>query len=255
MAKKTKAATVRKEVLKAKQREPVGPFTMALSEIRRDAMYQVRDRLVPDNIKRLRTAYELDKKVAPILIAFVDGEDLPFVIDGHHRYAALEGLEAETVEAVAVATSKREARWRAAEANLTHGQRLSTRELRGVFQAYISTRQHVLPNGASQSYLEIGRAIGVRKSTVYNWMKKDFPKLARAMGREDIPSGPGELRAVPHPIADRLGDIRGHLKGLRDQFELADALAQQEVLGMVERTLAVLREVHEAAIKAEDPFR
>jgi hypothetical protein len=255
MTKTTKAVTVRKAVLKAKQSDPVGPFTMALSEVRRDPMYQVRDKLTPDNIKRLRTAYEHGTKVEPVLIAFVDDEALPFVIDGHHRYAALEGIEIGTVEVVAIASSKRQARWMAVQANLLHGQRLSTREMRGVFRTYITTRQHVLPQGDTQSYLEIGRTIGVKKSTIYNWMRHDFPDIARRKGREDIPSGPGELQPPTRPAVDRLGEVRRHLKGLRDQFELADELAQHEVLGMVERTLAALREAHEATVRADSPFR
>lgn len=250
-----KAATIRKEVLKSRLIEPIGPFTVRLAEVRRDPVFQVRNKLVPDNIRRLRTVYQSGKKVEPILVAFVPGEELPFVIDGHHRYAALEALDAGTVEVMAIAASKRKARWLAAQANLAHGERLSTRELRAVFRAYITTRQHVLPEGRSQSYAEIGAAIGVKKSTVYHWMGKDYSKLRQQMGRDDVPSGPRERPPQAQPVVDRLGGVMAHLKGLRDEFEMSNSEDQQEALRMVGTMLAALREVHAATIEEEDPFR
>lgn len=250
-----KIEAVRKDVTKAKQREPVGPFTIALSDVRRDPVFQVRKRLVPDNIRRLRTVYQSGKRVDPILIAFIDGEDFPFVIDGHHRYSALQDIGVEAVEALAVTASRREARWMAAKANLGHGQPISARELRPVFQAYISTRQHVLGDGMSQSYSEIGAEIGVKKATVYSWMQKDFPDLFRKMGREDVPSGPRDKPPQQHPVVDRLGDFRSHLQALRDTFEAAHADEQFEVMRMMEAALRHFREVHEASVEEDNPFR
>jgi len=250
-----KIEAVRKEVRKAKQQEPVGPFTVALSDVRRDPVFQVRKRLVPDNVRRLRTVYQSGKKVEPILIAFIEGEDAPFVIDGHHRYSALQDIGWEAVEAVAVITSRQKARWMAARANLGHGQPLTARELRPVFQAYISTRQHVLRDGLSQSYSEIGAEIGVKKATVYSWMQKDFPDLFRKMGREDVPSGPREKPPRPHPVVDRLGDFRAHLQALRDDFERAHPDDQVEVLRMMETAMAHFREVHEVSVEEHHPFR
>ena len=255
LPKPRKIEAVRKEVLKAKTSEPVGTFTVALSDVQRDPMYQVRRRLSPENIRRLRTVYQSGKKVDPIVVAFVDGESLPFVIDGHHRYSALEGIEAEVVDVRAIATSRRQARWMAAKANLQHGLPLSTREHRPVFQAYITTRQHVLADGRSQSYAEIGAAIGVKKTTVYTWMRKDFPDLFRKMGREDLPSGPREQPPLPPPVYDPLGGFREQMQRLRDLFERAPSDDQFEALRMVEAAARHFREVHERTADAEDPFR
>ena len=250
-----KIEAVRKEVLKANTREPAGPFMIALGDVRRDPVFQVRKRLVPENVRRLRTVYQSGKRVEPILIAFIDGEDLPFVLDGHHRYSALEDIGAEAVEAVAVATSRRQARWMAARANLAHGQPLTTRELRPVFKAYITTRQHVLGDGSSQSYSEIGAEIGVKKATVYDWMRKDFPDLFRKMGREDVPSGPRERPPVQRPVVDRLGEFRAHLQAIRDAFEAAHPDEQFEVMRMMETALGHFREVHEVSVEEHNPFR
>lgn len=250
-----KIEAVRKEVIKAKQKDPVGPFTVGLMDVRRDPVFQVRARLAPENVRRLRTVYQSGKKVDPILVAFIDGQDFPLVIDGHHRYSALEGIGWETVEVVAVATSGRKARWMAAKANLGHGMPLSTRELRPVFKAYISTRQHVLGDGMSQSYAEIGAEIGVKKTTVYNWMRQDFPDIFHKMGREDVPSGPREKPTLQLPVIDRLGDFRTQLQALRDIFEAAHPEDQFEVLRMLETAMGHFREVHEAAVEDHNPFR
>lgn len=247
--------SVRKEVSKAKQAEPIGPFKVSLRDLRRDPLFQVRKGLVPENVKRLRIAYESGNNVPPILIGFIEGEELPFVLDGHHRYTALEDVGGEVIEAVAVVSSKREAQWTAAGANLTHGQPYSPRELRPVFRRFISARKHVLPDGASKSYAQIGAEIGVKKATVYKWMRKDYPDIARKMGREDLPSGPRERPPLPKPVIDRLGDFRAHLQALRDDFELAHPDEQFEALRMIETAMAHFREVHEVSVEEHNPFR
>jgi hypothetical protein len=249
-----KVGAVRKEVTKTYKSEPVGPFFLALHDVRRDPLFQVRERLVPDNLRKLRSAYLSGKRITPILVAFVDGEELPFVIDGHHRYAVQEHIGVEVIEVLAMGSSKREARWAAARANLEHGQPLKTRELRPVFRAYISSRQHILRDGASQSYAEIGEAIGVRKNTIWHWMKRDFPAIFQKMSRDDMPSGEREKPTHVPPVVDRMATFNDHLRAIRDEFEATSAEDQHEVLRMIDAAVRNLREVHEATTPSENPF-
>jgi hypothetical protein len=105
---------------------------------------------------------------------------------------------------IAEAASEAEARWRAAEANLCHGAPLKTRELRGAFNAYVRAGKHRLARrkGQFKSYRDIAAEFGGRvpHSTVYTWMRKDFPSVAQAMGGgDDAPRARGGLPPSRNP--------------------------------------------------------
>lgn len=149
---------------------------VSINQIARDAKFQVRKRLNEATVKRYENNYRAGRTMPPVKIALV--KDVPVLVDGWHRLKALENLGKAHVEAEVQKTTRREALWLAASANLSHGLPLKSAELRAVFRAYIRSDQHVLTNGRLKSYREIAADLGKPHGTIYNWMRKDFPRVA-----------------------------------------------------------------------------
>lgn len=124
----------------------------------------------------------------------------------------------------------------AASANLEHGLQLKSDELRNVFKAYVSSRQHLRGKGYSKSYREIGVELGKVHTTIRNWMQKDFPDIAARMsGNEDF-AGPGGLQEVAVPD---LSATDQHIALLREVFQSSsDPTFRGTVIGAVRETLA-----------------
>jgi hypothetical protein len=181
-----------------------------IGRIRQDPAYQVRGKLDVANIDRLRRAYESGRPVTPITVAIIAGQLNPVLIDGWHRVQALVSLGRDTVEAVVIEATEREARWLAASANLSHGQPLKKAEQRAAFKAFIRARKHIDKRRKGRpmlSYREIAPAIGVSFATIRRWMMKDFPKIASAMGDDEAPlkgrGGLDDREIVPPNAAER----------------------------------------------------
>ena len=74
-----------------------------------------------------------------------------------------------------------------------------------MFRAFVKAKQHRKPNGRLKSYREIAAEIGGTKShnTINNWMREDYPAIARAMGGADGPgSGGPRDHGGRHPEAE-----------------------------------------------------
>lgn len=175
--------------------------TIVLAQLCRSPEFQVRSKLCQSTIHRYAAAMKAGQLLPPLSVALVDG--VPCLVDGYHRAAAMELLGQDTAEAVVITTSKLEAQWMAAKANMHHGLPLKSKELRQAFRVYIRTGQHRKGRGKRKSLREIGQEIGRSHNTIRNWMARDFPKLAKEYGQEHG-NGLGDeaIPRTPSPPAD-----------------------------------------------------
>lgn len=221
--------------------------TVTITQLCRSKDFQVRAKLCPHTVQRYAAAIKAGQELPPLQVALVDG--VPCLVDGYHRAAGLEFLGFEEADAIITEATKDEAMWMAANANLTHGLPLKSREIREVFRVYIQTGRYKKGRGKWKSYREIGQELGRPHTTIRHWMEKDFKKLFHAYGSEnrgaeggcvDHPPKPpdGAKAAIEHLHAVRLTfqetvcpnareAIRLDLKALSDDL-LADWQAPQE---------------------------
>ncbi len=151
------------------------PSTVVIAQLCRSPDFQVRKKLCPQTVQRYAAAIKAGQELPPLQVAVVDG--VPCLVDGYHRAAALEQLGCPTAEATITETTREEAQWRAAKANLTHGLPLKNSEIRNVFRVYIRSGRHKKGSGRLKSYREISLELGRPHTTLRLWMEKDFPKL------------------------------------------------------------------------------
>jgi hypothetical protein len=124
-------------------------------------------------------------KFPPVRLAMIEGKLSLTVIDGWHRLKAAVELGAQTVPAVVESMTQRDAMGHAALANLGHGLSVKKTELRRAFKLFIKSGKHRKGKGKGfMSYRELSTALYgcVAHTTLANWMRKDFPKIAYAMG-------------------------------------------------------------------------
>jgi hypothetical protein len=186
------------------QRHAAGPLVSAptkqiktarIDSLIRDDRFQARQGLDPGTVKRYATIYREDPdKLPPIKIALINKAG--FVIDGWHRVAALEANKSVYVRAEVIAATEAEAFAMASTANLAHGKPLRTKELRKAFALFVKGGQHRKGKSGFKSYRELAKDLGVSHMTVYRWMKRDFPQIARYM---DAPDKPARVDAPPAP--------------------------------------------------------
>lgn len=231
--KPAKIGAIRDKAAKVPLGQEIGPFEVALWDIGTDPAMQVRNKLLSDNLSRLRSAYRSETTVKPLLVAFIeegdeepraDGEKL-IVIDGHHRLRVLETLAADaekrretafqSVQCRVVRLTRAEARHWAAQANNRHGQPLTAKEGRKVFGAMVMAGKHRNEDGSYRRYREISREMGRDHKTIIAWMRADFPKEAKRMeqpekanvNRDEPPPAP--IRLVRHLAEDRVRELLG----------------------------------------------
>lgn len=146
---------------------------------------------------------------------------VPCLVDGYHRAAAMESLGYLEAEAVITEATRGEAQWMAANANLTHGLPLKSREVREVFRVYIRTGRYKKGSGIWASYREIGRELGRPHTTIRFWMEKDFKKLFHAYGGESR-GADGGCHPIqnPPPPSDARAAIE-HIHAVRQAFQEA----------------------------------
>lgn len=187
-----------------------------IAQLCRSKDFQVRAKLCSHTVQRYATAIKAGQELPPLQVALVDG--VPCLVDGYHRAEALEYLGYVEAEAVITETTRHEAQWMAATANLTHGLPLKTRELRQVFRVYIRTGRHKKGRGRLKSYREIAQDLGRPHTTIRLWMEKDFKKLFNEYGDANRRAkGDDSVRPPPPP-----GDARAaidHLHAVREAFQ------------------------------------
>jgi hypothetical protein len=209
-----------------------------------DPEFQVRTKLDDQAIRRYAAMYEAGRNLDPIKVADVSG--VLIVTDGWHRIEALKRIGRPHVMAVVTEMSREEARWQAATANTTHGVPVKRSELVNVFKLYVRSGKHIKGRGRGghvryRSYREMQAELPfpVSHGTIRNWMFKHFPKIARAIGDNDVPLASGGLREAagePHSAgAQKLaGELLDHFQSLSSHD------ARKEVVFTVRKLLARL---------------
>jgi hypothetical protein len=212
--------------------------TVRIAELLRDRRYQVRHGLDRATISRYATTMAAGTELPPVTVALVEG--VPVLVDGWHRVEALLAIERHVVEAVIIEATEQEAMWLAASANMTHGLPLRKSELRRVFQAYIRARQH-RKRGGIKSYREMAKELpGVSYNTVRNWMQKDFPKIARAMGGPDA-EYPGGLRDVKPKGGFAATTYESLNAALAASRGVTDPIQRSRIIAEAERITAAMK--------------
>lgn len=208
--------------------------SVKIALITKDAKLQVRNKLNASAVKRYANLMKAGTKLDPIRIARVD--DMLLLVDGWHRLAAHDELRRTFVDAEVISATRHQAVWMAASANLEHGLQLKSAELRNVFRAYISSRQHSQGKGRIKSYREIGVDLGKGHTTIRNWMQKDFPEIAVRMSGNGEVAGVGGLQEIAAP---NLSATDQHMALVREVFQSSsDPTFRGNVIGAIRETLA-----------------
>lgn len=209
--------------------------TLSISSIARDALFQVRKKILPQTVETYRLVYRSGKVMPPVKVALVEGVHV--LIDGWHRMAALDLNGEVTVEAEVTEMSREEARWQAAKANTEHGQPLTKAEKREVFRVYVKTKQHHgKRKGQFKSYRDMAAELGHPHTTVRTWMLKEFPKVAAKMGGGDglgaggLPDRPEATLAMSHST-EALGQLERAFTSTSDPKE------RGAIIELIDRTL------------------
>jgi hypothetical protein len=176
--------------------ETTNTVTVEIASLLREQRFQIRSssKLHAGTVTRYANALKAEQELPPIQVAKLNGAAV--LVDGFHRVAAMERLGRPYAEAVlVVVASEEEARWLAAEANLNHGLRLNSSDMRGVFRAYVNAGRHKKGRGVKSSR-EIARDLsGMRgHNTILAWMRSEFPSIARQMSGGDDFKGTGGLQ-------------------------------------------------------------
>lgn len=169
--------------------------TVELSTITKAPEFQVRMKTDTATINRYAEIIKAGGEFPPVRLARVRvnkdvAEPVLVPVDGFHRIAAHEKLGLAYIEATIEDMDPVLAQWKAAEANISHGLPLSSKEVREAFRRFIRAEQHVEGRYRSgkmklMSYRKIGAKIGKSYGTIRNWMREDFPKIYAQMGGEE----------------------------------------------------------------------
>lgn len=171
---------------------------LPLDALIRDEALQVRQKgLVPRTVEQYRVAVRHAQSgsapLPPITVGRVGG--LLYVVDGFHRTKAheLEGVSEIAAEVVELPTLA-QAKWMAAEGNLTHGLPLQRQDRREAFKRFIRAGMHKhadirvsrqmksgRPAPDTMSLKEIAARVGISKSCARLWLIHDFPRVYRAL--------------------------------------------------------------------------
>lgn len=227
----------------SEQPEAGEAVTVALAELVLNEDFQIRlGKPDPSTIKRYAQAYKAGTVLPPVKVCVLEG--VKVLLDGWHRVAARKSLGLLDVDAVVVRATREEARWIAAEANLTHGRPLTAREVQEVFKAYVRAKKHRHRGGRLKSYREIGTELGRHNTTVRAWMQKHFPTIADHYAKDEGEGPKGGLWDQP---GRTIGD------DLRERLEASLALAQGEISRDTRRELLKTARALTRAIK-EGPW-
>jgi ParB-like chromosome segregation protein Spo0J len=199
--------------------EPSPIALVPVADIATRADWQVRDQINPALVRDYITQYVYGATMPPLRLANVGGALI--LIDGWHRLLAQKQLGRDAVEATVEELSEDEGEWEAAMANTRNGVRLTRQsEKRRVFELYIRQGRNRVGRLGLKSYRDIAKDLGglASKSSIENWMKKLFPKIAAKMrsGRDDNagasdptkPLNTAEIR-VREALAQAVAEARG----------------------------------------------
>ncbi len=154
---------------------------VARVDIVKNPDWQLREKLNASRVKHYRSVYKSGASMPPITLADIKGT--LYLIDGWHRCEAQSELGWSHFDATIMPMTKSAAQWRAASANLTHGESYKKPERKKAFNVFISTKQNKASEGKLMSYREMALAFGGDPShvTIRNWVKVDHPMLFKAL--------------------------------------------------------------------------
>lgn len=189
---------------------------VARVDIIKNPEWQLREKLNATRVKHYRSVYKSGATMPPITLADIRGK--LYLIDGWHRCEAQIALGWSHFDATIMPMSKSEAQWKAASANLTHGESYKKPERRKAFNVFISTKQNKAAGGKLMSYREMAVAFGGDPShvTIRKWVKDDHPLLFKALEKHkgdssfdvpDIKSGPSEEQQLLERLHSLLVDV------------------------------------------------
>lgn len=172
---------------------------VARVDIIKNPDWQLREKLNATRVKHYRSVYKSGAHMPPITLADIKGK--LYLIDGWHRCEAQIELGWSNFDATIMPMSKSEAQWKAASANLTHGESYKKPERRKAFNVFISTKQNKATGGKLMSYREMAVAFGGDPShvTIRKWVKDDHPLLFKALEKSKGDWSPDMLQLKDGP--------------------------------------------------------
>jgi hypothetical protein len=185
---------------------------VARVDIIKNPEWQLREKLNATRVKHYRSVYKSGATMPPITLADIKGK--LYLIDGWHRCEAQIELGWSHFDATIMPMSKSEAQWKAASANLTHGESYKKPERKKAFNVFISTKQNKAAGGKLMSYREMAVAFGGDPShvTIRKWVKDDHPLLFKALEKHKGDWSPDMLSSKTGPTEEQL--LLGRLHSL-----------------------------------------
>lgn len=183
---------------------------VARVDIVKNPEWQVREKLNAKRVEQYRKAYKAGAPMPPIELADIKGT--LYLIDGWHRCEAQTELGWTHFEATITVMDKNEAKWRAAAANLTHGESYKKPERRKAFNVFVATKQNKLRGGKLMSYREMALAFGGDPShvTIRKWVKDDHPALFKGLEKNKGEWSPDMLEHKDGPTEEQRDMERVH---------------------------------------------
>ena len=159
--------------------------SIALCDLRVDPAISCRSKINDGRVRLMIEALRAGSDLAPLVVAVL-GTTVT-LIDGHHRYRAMLAMGAGRTEVLVLATvtSSEEARWVAFWLHWQAALPLTRKERRAGFCAYVEAGHHLATRfGRLKTYRVIAAELGLPKTTLWNWLREDFPAIAAKMARE-----------------------------------------------------------------------
>ncbi len=202
--------------------------TVKIADIAFRDAWQVRNKINETTVNSYKAIYKNGGEMPPVELALIDGA--LHLVDGWHRVAALRLLGITEVDANVTQMAIGEARWAAARANLSHGLPLKPKEMRNVFRAYISSRQHYKANGRIKSYRDMEAELSNRVSyrTLNRWMEIDHPRLAKEMSKQHGGEEKGHFHDGRPPEPDFITTLQAAVASLDNALAEARSLRPDE---------------------------
>jgi hypothetical protein len=234
---------------------------ITLADVIQHGPLQVRAKLNPGALRRYREMTQAGKTPPPIKVGRAPDGRL-YLVDGWHRIEAgalqlCEDFSSSGLKVLALVANMTadDIRWAAASANLGHGVPLRPAEYRMVFKAYVKAGRHRHSEGRFKTYREMGAELGKGHTTVYNWMKRDFPRtFAQIGGGENGNSGAEQPRAEVLTFAEE--HRREALKAAERARQALQAMTAEGRWEVYKALQGALEEAARLGLRepAEEPF-